>query len=530
MDHHPSAHFSAHPANKSLARTMPAGPMIEHTTGAPRAIARDTGPSTRRAALGVLLLSGSNSFRITVQFLLFPVLARLLNPADYGLIALAMPVVLFALTLSDGGMGPAVLRAPDPVGDVEATMYWTTLAIGIFYSAVLLAGAPLIGAALSNPKVAPVLMWLAPILLLSAVCSVPAIRIQKTGTVWVFALSDVISTVAGAAVALCAALSGWGVWSLVAQQLVIWIAKLVVLTAFAGTWVRRWPRREAFLYLTRHGVMMVGANLLRLFSNSIDAMLIGRLLGVELLGFYALAYQIVRIPETVLNGPVFLTFLPAIARLGRDRQAAARIFVDSLRIMLGVAAPLMFGLALTADLSVPLLLGPRWHNTAPLLMLLAPPGIAQTVGWLSMGLLLGRGLTAQQVRIALLNAGLTLAGVLAGVPFGIFGIAAGVGLSVVIGNVVFLVAAMREMQLATRALLAAIMPTLAAATIMAAGVAGLRRLLPEDLPTLVSLSLAVGVGVLLHVGALRVLAPDTLAAALVLFRRRGTPAIGKAAE
>jgi O-antigen/teichoic acid export membrane protein len=479
-----------------------------------------TPPPGRKAALGVLVLSGSNAFRLTVQFLLFPVLARLLNPADYGLIALAMPVVLFAFVLGEGGMGPAAVRAPDPDGAVEATMYWTALVTGVGYAAILLAVAPLIAAVLSNARVASVLMWLAPILVLSAVCSVPSVRIQKSGNVWIFALGDVASTVGGAAVALGAALTGWGVWSLVAQQLVIWIVKLAVLTGLAGTWIRRRPHRDAFFYLMRHGMPMVGANLLRLFSNSADAMLIGRLLGVELLGFYALAYQIVRIPESVLNGPVLVTFLPSIARLGDDRPAAARAFIDGLRMMLSIAAPLMLGMALTADLSVPLLLGARWQATAPLLMLLAPPAIVQTLGWLSMGLLLGRGRSALQFHLALLNAGLTLAGVLAGAPFGIFAIATGVAISVVIGNLAFVAAALHEVRIPPRALAGALAPTLASSAIMACGVAVLRTLLPASLHPLASLSLAAGTGVVLYTGAMQLLAPETLAAALVLFRRQ----------
>jgi PST family polysaccharide transporter len=478
-------------------------------------------PPGRKVVLGVLLLSGSNAFRLTVQFLLFPILARLLSPADYGLLALAMPLVLFALVLSEGGMGPAAVRAPDPHGEVEATMFWTALATGIGCAAFLLLAAPLIAAAVSHAMIVPVLMWLAPILVLSAVSSVPSVRIQKSGTIWIFAVGDVASTIAGAAVALYAALTGWGVWSLVAQQLVIWTVKLAVLIGFAGTEIHRKPGREAFRYLVRHGAPLVGANLMTLFSNSIDAVLIGRLLGVEQLGFYALAYQIVRIPETVLNGPVLVSFLPAIVRLGGDRPAAAQMFVDALRMMLSVAMPLMLGLALTADLSVPLLLGARWHATAPLLMLLAPPAIVQTLGWLAMALLLARGCSALQLRLAFLNAALTLTAVLAGTPFGIFGIASGVALAVVIGNLAFLAAAMREVRVPVRALAVALAPTLAAATIMACGVAGMRTLLPADLPAPTSLALAVGAGMLLYGGAMRMLAPETLTAALAPFRRPG---------
>jgi PST family polysaccharide transporter len=483
-------------------------------------------PHSRGNTLGVLLLSGSNAFRLIVQFMLFPVLARLLSPADYGLMALAMPVVLFALVLGECGMGPALVRAPDPHGDVEATMFWTALGAGIACAAVLLLGAPLIAHLLGHPMISPVLLWLAPSLVLSALCSVPSVRIQKSGATWMFALGDVTSTVAGAAAVLYGALTGLAVWSLVAQQLMIWTIKAAVLTRLAGTRIHGRPHRAAFRYLASHGTPLVASNLLTLFSNSIDAILIGRLLGVEQLGFYALAYQIVRIPEAVLNGPVFVSFLPAIARLDADRPAAARLFVDALRMMLSVSAPLMLGLALTADLAVALLLGPRWHGTTPLLILLAPPAVAQTLGWLSRALLLGRGRSSLQFRLAFLNALLTLAGVLGGAPFGIYGITIGVAAAVVLGSFAYLAAAIREVGVPIRVVAIAALPALAATTIMACGVAGVRMLLPAGLPMPVSMALIVGCGMVLYAASMRVLAPKTFAAALLLFHIRNTSAAG----
>jgi len=476
-------------------------------------------PPVRKTALGVLLLSGSNAFRLIVQFLLFPVLARLLSPADYGLMALAMPVVLFALTLGEGGMGPALVRSADPDGSVEATMTWIALATGLGCSGILVLGAPLIAKMLAHATIAPVLIWLAPIMVLSSICSVPSARIQKRGATWIFALGDVTSTVAGAAAALFGALTGWAVWSLVAQQLVVWTVKLAVMIGFAGRRSPGKPGREAFRYLFLHGPPLVGANLLSLFSASIDTMLIGRLLGVDQLGFYALAYQVVRIPETVLTGPIFVSFLPAIARLEGDRQATARLFVTTLRMMLGVAAPMMMGLTLTADLAVALLLGPRWFGTAPLIMALAPSAIIQTLGWLSMALLIGRGRSGLQFRLALLNAALTLTGVIAGSFFGIFGVAAGVSLAVTVGNIVCLIAAIREVDLSVRALFVELSPVLAAVAIMVFGTAGLRFLLPADLSVLPAMVLVSGAGVLLYGGAMRILAPDTITAALAPFRR-----------
>jgi len=128
-------------------------------------------------------------------------------------------------------------------------------------------------------------------------------------------------------------------------------------------------------------------------------------------------------------------------------------------------------------------------------------------------LLLRHGRSALRFRLTLLSAALTLPGVLAGAPFGILGIAAGFGIAVIIGGLSYLAAAMREVRVGVRTLVVEPAPTLTAATIMACGLAGLCRLLPEDLPVLVQLALAAGAGMLLYTGAMRVLAPDTLTAA-----------------
>ena len=469
---------------------------------------RPVSPKAIRPGVGVLLLSASNAFRLAVQFLLFPVLAHLLSPSDYGLIGMAMPLVLFALTLGDGGMGPALLRASDPEGEIETTMFWAALGTGIVCAAMLGLAAPLAGTLLKNKHITPVLLCLAPVMVLSALSSVPAVRVQKSGATWIFAVGDVISTLGGAAVAFAAALSGWGVWSLVFQQLVIWLAKFVVMLRLAGIRVRGRPKRSALAYLLSHGTALVGSNLLNLFSISIDALLVGRMLGAAQLGYYVLAFQVVRIPEALLNGPVFVSFLPALTQLNLDRAAGAALFLRTARMMLFISAPVMLGLALTADLSVPLLLGARWHHSVPVLMILAPTAVLQTIGWLSRAVLVGYGRSGLQFRISVLNAAAILAGVLAGLHAGIVGIALGVSLAVAAGNSLYIIAAARELRLSPQALARPIMPILGAAALMCLAVGVSRLAAFNQLQPLPALALAAGIGVLTYGGALMLFAPD----------------------
>jgi PST family polysaccharide transporter len=248
--------------------------------------------------------------------------------------------------------------------------------------------------------------------------------------------------------------------------------------------------------------------------------ILGRVLGVEQLGFYALAVQIVRIPEAVLVGPVVVFLLPAIVRLDADRPAAARLFATTVRIMLMLGAPLMLGLATLADLAVAILLGPRWGGTTPVLMLLAPAAVAQALGWLSMAVLLGRGRSGLQFRLALFGTVLTLAGVVTGVAYGLVGVAAGIAIATVAGGLSYVLAAMRELRLSARALALATWPVGASAMLMTGGIVVLRSFLPPGLGALPTMALAIAGGAVLYIGALVVLAPGMLASDLRRFRRR----------
>ena len=474
-------------------------------------------PSPRKVAIGALLLSAANACRLALQFLMFPLLARLLEPADFGIMALAMPVALFALTVADGGLGPSLLRAPDTDGAVRATTGRAAITLGVVISAVLVAAAVPIAAGLSHGEIAAVIAGLAPIVLLNAICTLPSVRVQQTGATWIFALGDIASAMAGIAVALYGALNGWAVWSLVGQQLAIWIVKSALLQGLAGVRSGGRPSRAALAYLTRHGVPLIGANLLALFSASIDNLLIGRFLGVTQLGAYALAYQIVRIPDAVLVSPLLVSFLPAVARLD-DRAAAARL-LDTWRVIFGLVAPLMLGLALVADQLVALLLGARWAGVADLLRFLAPAAIAQAMGFVAVLLLLGRGRSGLRLAAAVLNAVLMAGGVVAGTPFGLIGIAAGVAIAAWVGSAVCVAAALHEMRLGAAALLRALWPGLAAVLMMGCGVVAARALMPLGLSPIAALTIAIGTGVSTYATVLQLLSPGALGGWLTSFRR-----------
>ena len=472
-------------------------------------------------ALGALLLAGSNLLRLAVQLLLFPILARLLGPADLGMLALAMPVLLLGLVLSEGGMGQTLLRTSVKDTNMEATVLLTALVASSVLATLLYFAAPALAAVMGHADIAPVLRGLSPILLLAGLCCVPSIRVQRGGTGAGFAIADIFSTLFGAAAAILGALAGWGVWSLVAQQLVLWCVRTVTLCSRAGLLSTGRPSWGALAIILRRAAPLIGAALLGLLAISIDVLAVGRILGVTQAGHYALAWQILRMPQMVLVAPVLVPLLPALLRLSQDRAASAALVTATLRMLLGLVLPLTLGMALVADVAVGLLLGPRWAESSLLLTLLFPAAVSQAMTLVGATVLQARARPRTQFAVALLNTSLIALCVAAGASFGLAGIAVGLSLAGLAGATATLTVVMREVGLNRRGLAAALAPTLAAAGAMGCGVLGLRMALPAGLPAWMELAAATSVGVLLYAGTMHLLAPGQLAADLAPLRRGG---------
>lgn len=447
--------------------------------------------------LGTLLIGASNIFRILLQFLLLPVLARILGPDAYGLMALAMPFILFINVFSDAGMGGALVREKNPSVELESSVFWAALVIPSLL-ALALAGLSLPAASLlARPEAAPVIMALCPVMVLSGLTSVPTARILRAERFAALATSDVASTILSAASAITAALLGLGVWSLVIQQVVLWTVKFLVLTVASRLRIRPVFRPRELKPLLFFGLNGVGASLLDMIARTIDSLIVGRLLGVTALGYYTMSFQISRMPETLVVGPLFTVLFPTIARLRDAPEEIARHVLGALRQMCLICAPALAGLALVAHPLVEVALGHKWAPAAPVLSLLPITGFALCVSGLSTGLLFGIGRTDLKLRLSLLSTACTLAGIVVGARFGIEGVAAGLA----IGGLVILAAAafviFRYGRVRPAAAAAALAPIAIACGVMACAVIGV-RVATAALPNLIELVAGVGAGALAY--------------------------------
>ncbi|WP_374468801.1 oligosaccharide flippase family protein [Phenylobacterium sp.] len=472
-----------------------------------------------RTSIGALALTGASALRLGLQFAMLPILARLIGPSEYGLVALAMPFILLANVLSDGGMGYALGRQRDVSRDQESTVFWLSAAIGLALSLACAAAAWPMGALMNQPRLPLLIAALSPILLINSLTTVPNGRIIREGRFAVFAGGDLISTGASAATALAAALAGWGAWALVAQQLVLWLCKLAWVSARAGAPIRLHYRFQEAKALLTFGAHTIGAILADFVSRNLDSLIVGGVLGATMLGYYAMAYQIVRAPDMLISGPLYLYIFTAVAKTahGASREAMQDLAASSLRLGSVFLAPLFVGLALVADLAVKLVLGDKWHDAIGPLRFLAGAGFFFCMCSIMATTFMGLGRTGQRLKLSILLGVATIGTVAAVVRFGLEPVSAAAAAAMALVCAIYVHALARELQAPRRRLVAAFGPAALGCAVMAGAVLAARAALVHA-PMVVEFVLMVAVGALAYGAVLWLIARRRLIADLRAFQ------------
>jgi O-antigen/teichoic acid export membrane protein len=318
--------------------------------------------------------------RRLVTFLTSVVLARLLSPADFGLVAMAAVFVGFLELLRDMGTGTAIVQADRPTDALLSSIFWLNLGFGVVTIALLLSFAPLAAILLRQPQLSAVLRILSISIFFAAVSVVSTSILIRELRFRRLAIVELVGSSVGGMVGIGLALSGYAVWSLVWQSLC---------TAFiisAGTCLSSsWRPRILFdLYSVKSVVgfsaNLTGFNVMNYFVRNVDNFLIGRYLGAANLGFYDVAYRVMLSPLQLVSWALGRALFPVYARMRADQERLGAAYLKVTGAIALVAFPMMFGLVGVADPLVVTVLGPTWAPVVPLLLILAPLGALQAIG------------------------------------------------------------------------------------------------------------------------------------------------------
>ncbi|RBY86140.1 lipopolysaccharide biosynthesis protein [Blastococcus sp. TF02A-26] len=446
-----------------------------------------------RAARGIVVSVAGQGLRIGIQVLSVLLLARLLAPGDYGLLAMVVAVIGVAEVFRDLGLTTAAIRARQLSAAQRTNLFWISTALGAVLSTAAFLAAPLVAALFDRTELEDMTRALAWVFVLSGVAAQYRADLTRRMRFGVLALADVLAPLAGLGVALALALGGAGYWALVTQQLVQY-GVMTVAVVVAGRWLPGRPsRRTPMDDLLRFGAGLVGIELIGYAGRNADSLLIGARFGATDLGLYNRVHQLLMVPLGQLRVPTTQVALPVLGRLQDDERRWAE-FVRRGQLALGYTLVAGLGIVVgTAGPVVAVFLGDRWTETVPLLRWLAVGGACQTLAFVGYWVYLSRGLTGALTRFSLFETGVRLVAIAVGSAWGVVGLAAGFALAPALTWPISLWWLSRLAPIPRAQLVAGALRVLTVTGVVAAASAGVTALL-GDAPAPLVLVLAAGAG------------------------------------
>jgi O-antigen/teichoic acid export membrane protein len=384
---------------------------------------QDTRPLQRRVSRGLTWTIVDNWGRQLLGFVVFVVLANLLLPADFGLVALAVVFVNFAQVFVDQGLGDALIQRRELTRSHIDTAFWAAMATGTLLTLLGLVLAIPIAALLGQPDLRPILQVLSLTFVLTAMSSIQIALLRRELAFRSLALRSIFATLAGGAVGIAMAYLGFGAWALVGQLVSSAIAAVLTLW-----WVLPWRpslhfSREHFRGLFSFGINVVGTDTVGFFARNTDNLLIGAFLGTTPLGLYAVGYRILETSQVLLINIARKIAFPALSSLQHDRPRIQRAYFKLTRVSNTLILPAYVGLALVAPELIVVLFGQRWTGSGPVAAVLLLIGPVLSLQAFSASLFYAVGHPQVNFRIRLITMIVRVAGFFIAVPFGIVAVA-----------------------------------------------------------------------------------------------------------
>jgi lipopolysaccharide exporter len=309
------------------------------------------------------------------------ILAHLLTPGYFGLVALATTTMDYLSIFSDLGLGAAIIQRKHSIEESANVAFILNFLAGFLLTVVTFLISPLAASFFRNAEVTPVLRWLGLSFFLTSIGSVHNVLLQRDLDFKKRAIPDLGNSIVKAVVSIVLAITGMGVWALVIGQLA-GTAVGSLLLWIVHPWKPRWRwnggiARELF----RYGVSIMGNNALSIWEDSFDYLVIGRIYSPALLGIYTIAYKLPQMLVINILWVMTAVIFPAFSSLQEDRESLKKLFLSIIRYMEIVLTPICLGMVVAADPITRVAFGGQWVAAIPVLRVLSLYALVISVGY-----------------------------------------------------------------------------------------------------------------------------------------------------
>jgi O-antigen/teichoic acid export membrane protein len=379
---------------------------------------------TRKALVGTGWSALSNVARQVLSFASVAVLARLLGPSAYGLMGMATLVLSFLANFRDMGTATAIIQRPQVSNRLLSSLFWVNCGLGALLACAGFIGAVPAAVFFHEPKLVSLLRVISLTFCITTVGAVPNSILARKMAFDKLAIADFVSALTGYAVAIPCAFAGMGVWSLVIGNLVNFSLAAALYMVFCG-----W--RPSFIFdpaeirsVTGFSLNLAGFGIVNYFARNADNVVVGRVLGSIQLGYYQMAYNLFLFPIQNISSVIGQVLNPAFSKIQNENERFKSAYIRGCMLIGLITFPVMAGLGVVADPFIRTLLGAKWIPVIPLLQILVPVGIVQSVHGAVGQIFIGKGRTDLMFRLGLYASAMYVTSFLFGVRWGTRGVAA----------------------------------------------------------------------------------------------------------
>jgi teichuronic acid exporter len=357
-----------------------------------------------------------------IQFAIGLILARILLPSDYGLLGMILIFISVAQVFVEGGFSSALIRKKDPTESDYSTVFWFNLSVATICYISIYFSSPLIADFFNEPVLVPICRVVGLNIVISAFSVVQKTLLTKKLDFRTQAIINLSSILVSGCVGVACAFNGYGVWSLVIQN--IFKNSLISL----AMWLfNRWRPLLVFSKVSFNELFSFGSNLL--FSSLINTMsenlysiVIGKFYNPASLGFYTRADQFQKLPVSSIYGAIGTVSFPVLASLQNDQEKLRSGYRSMIRLIAFVLFPIMGILAVISKPMISVVLTEKWLPSVPILQMLCIVGALYPIHAINLDILKVKGRTDIFFKLEVIKQILNVLSIVICLPWGINGL------------------------------------------------------------------------------------------------------------
>lgn len=360
-----------------------------------------------------------------VLFVISILLARILSPADYGLIAMITIFLAISNCFINSGFGNALVRKVDLSDEDCSTAFFFNIIVSVLCYIVVFIISPIVAVFYDRPILTAILRWQGLTLILGACIIVQKSLVNKKIDFKTTTKVSVSSNILSGIVALLMAYHGYGVWALVGMGLSQSVLQIILFWYYSSWRPRMIWSKGSFHYLWNYGSKLLASGLLDTIFNNIYPIVIGKIYSPVNLGYYTRAWGFAQLPSSNVTGIIQRVTFPVLCSFQSDDERLSLNYRRLLKMSAFIVFPLMLGLAAVANPLIHVLLTAKWAQTIIYLQIICFAMMWYPIHAINLNLLQVKGRSDLFLKLEIIKKLMAVVVILCSVPFGVIGICYG---------------------------------------------------------------------------------------------------------